>query len=342
MRTLSIRIRALPAMVAVFVCALLPSHANAQVEVVRVALSLTTYSNLPLFLAADKGYFRDAGLDVQLSGFGGSSTAQIPRLARGDTDMLALALGPAFFNQFSGGFNIKLLATLEAQRTGWNATSWLVVRQDLWDAKAVRQPKDLRGKIIDGAAEGSPLDLLASTAIQQGGLTANDVHYSQKFRDPANWLTALRNKAVDVQGLPEPIATLMDVQKVAHKWIGLSTVAPWFNEEFIAASPSFARDHHDAVVRFLRAYLRAVRDVQQSHGRWTPELVTCVAKWTSLPESTIRQIPGPAYPGDGSIDNASVAHQEDFWHERGLVTTIVPPGAFIDSMSLLEAMRPSK
>jgi NitT/TauT family transport system substrate-binding protein len=332
------RIRALLTAVAVFVCALLPSHASAQAQVVRVALSLTTYSNLPIFLAADKGYFRDAGLDVQLSGFGGSSTAQIPRLARGDTDMLALALGPAFFNQFSGGFNIKLLATLEAQRTGWNATSWLVVRQDLWDSKAIRQPKDLRGKIVDGAAEGSPLDLLALTTIQQGGLTLSDVHYSQKFRDPPNWLTAFRNKAVDVQGLPEPIATEMDVQKIAHKWIGLSNVAPWFNEEFIAASPSFARDHHDVVVRFLRAYLRAVRDVQRSRGRWTPELVTCLAKWTSLPESTIRQIPGPAYPGDGSINNASVAHQEDFWHDRGLVTTIVPPGAFIDSASLSEAM----
>ncbi len=252
--------------------------------------------------------------------------------------MLALALGPAFFNQFSGGFNIKLLATLEAQRTGWNATSWLVVRQDLWDSKAIRQPKDLRGKIVDGAAEGSPLDLLALTTIQQGGLTLSDVHYSQKFRDPPNWLTAFRNKAVDVQGLPEPIATEMDVQKIAHKWIGLSNAAPWFNEEFIAASPSFARDHHDVVVRFLRAYLRAVRDVQRSRGRWTPELVTCLAKWTSLPESTIRQIPGPAYPGDGSINNASVAHQEDFWHDRGLVTTIVPPGAFIDSASLSEAM----
>jgi NitT/TauT family transport system substrate-binding protein len=342
MRTLFARIRALLTAVAVFLCALMPSHANAQADVVRVALSLTTYSNLPIFLAADKGYFRDAGLDVQLSGFGGSSTAQIPRLARGDTDMLALALGPAFFNQFSGGFNIKLLATLEAERTGWNATSWLTVRQDLWDSKAVRQLKDLRGKIIDGAAEGSPLDLLASSAIQQGGLTLNDVHYSQKFRDPPNWLTAFRNKAVDVQGLPEPIATQMDVQKMAHKWISLSTVAPWFNEEFIAASPNFARDHHDVVVRFLRAYLRAIRDVQRSDGHWTPELVTTLAKWTSLPESTIRQIPGPAYPGDGSINNASVAHQEDFWHDRGLVPTVVPPGAFIDSTSLLEAMRPPK
>ena len=85
--------------------------------------------------------------------------------------------------------------------------------------------------------------------IQRGGLTTNDVHYSQKFRDPPNWLTAFRNKAVDVQGLPEPIAT----------------------------------------------------------------------KWSS-------------------INNASVAHQEDFWHDRGLVPAIVPPGAFIDSQSLSEAM----
>lgn len=341
MRPLFARTRALLA-VAVLLCALLPGRANAQAEVVRVALNLSTYNNLPIFLAMDKGYFRDAGLDVQISGFGGSSTAQIPRLARGDTDILALALGPAFFNQLAGGFNIKLLAALSAERNGWNDTSWLVVRQDLWDSKAVRQLKDLRGKSIDGVAPGSPLDFLALTAIQQGGLGVDDVQFSEKFRDPPNWLGALRNKAVDVQGAPEPIATELDAQKLAHKWIGLSNVAPWFNEGFIAASPGFAQDHHDAVVRFLQAYLRAVRDVQRSRGHWTPELIASVAKWTQLPEDTIRQIPGPAYPGDGTIEGASVAKQEDFWQQRGLVTTELPPGAFIDSTSLQEAMRSAK
>jgi NitT/TauT family transport system substrate-binding protein len=125
---------------------LAPARAQ-QLEKVRVPLSLVTYNNLPIFLAQDRGYFREAGLDVEIEGFNGSSTAQIPRLARGDVDIMPIALGPAFFNQFSEGFNVKLIGALSASKKGWNDTTWLVVRQDVWDSGAVRAPKDLRGKI---------------------------------------------------------------------------------------------------------------------------------------------------------------------------------------------------
>jgi NitT/TauT family transport system substrate-binding protein len=153
-----------------------PARAQ-QLQKVRVPLSPVTYSNLPFLVAQDKGYFRAAGLDVDIEPFNGSSTAQIPRLARGDADIMPLALGPAFFNQFAEGFNVKLIGALSAPKKGWNDTSWLLVRQDVWDAKIVRVPKDLRGKIVDGVAPGSPLDFLALATIAAGGLTTNDLTY---------------------------------------------------------------------------------------------------------------------------------------------------------------------
>jgi NitT/TauT family transport system substrate-binding protein len=329
-------------MLSLAVSLLAPASAGAQTQTVRVALNQSTYSNLPFFLAADKGYFRDAGLDVQIIGFNGSSTLQIPRLARGDVDVMGTALGPAFFNQFAGGFNIKLLATVSAERAGWSDTTWLLVRQDLWDARAIRNYADLRGKRIDGAAPGSPVDFLALSAIEHGGLGTSDVQFSEKLHDAPTWLGALRNGSVDVLGIPEPVATQMQVLKVAHKWVGMSTLAPWYNEEFLAASESFTRDRHDVAVRFLQAYLRAVRDIRRSNGRWTPELVATTAKWTALPAEMIRQIPGPAYPGDGDIDDASVAHQQDVWHQRGLVAVETPPAAFIDAVSVQEAIRATR
>ena len=315
-----------------------PRPAAAQNETVRVAMNLSTYNNLPIFLAADKGYFRDAGLDVQIQGFSGSSTAQIPILARGDVDIMPLALGPAFFNQFSEGFNIRLVAALSSHRAGWNDTTWLVVRQDLWDAGTIRRPQDLRGKSVDGVAAGSPIDFLALNAIQSGGLTLADVQFSEKLHDPPSWLTALRNKAVDVLGVPEPFATAVEVQGLAHKWISISNVAPWFDEGFVAVSAPFARNHHAALVRFLRAYLRAAADIGRGNGKWTPDLVASLVKWTQLPENDIRQIPGPAYIGDAKIDPASIARQQEFWHARGLIPTVVATGPIVDTASLQEAV----
>jgi ABC-type nitrate/sulfonate/bicarbonate transport system substrate-binding protein len=98
----------------------------------------------------------------------------------------------------------------------------------------------------------------------------------------------MTNKAVDVIGLPEPFATALEQQHLAHKWLGTSDVAPWFNEGFVAASASFARDHHDATVAFMRALLRAANEVKAAKGHWTPELVTSLAKYSQLPEATMR------------------------------------------------------
>ncbi len=185
-------------------------------------------------------------------------------------------------------------------------------------------------------APGSPIDFLALSTIAAGGLTTNDLTYSEKFRDPASWVGAMTNKAVDVMGVPEPFATALEQQHLAHKWVGMSDIAPWFHETFIAASASFARDHHDATVRFMRALMRAANDVKASNGHWTPEFVAAVTKYSQLPEATIRAIPGPAYPGDGQIDLASVTRQEDFWHGRGLVTTEVPASTIVDVTVLHE------
>jgi ABC-type nitrate/sulfonate/bicarbonate transport system substrate-binding protein len=110
----------------------------------------------------------------------------------------------------------------------------------------------------------------------------------------------------------------------------MSDGAPWFRESFVAVSATFARDHHDATVRFMRAVLRAMSDVRAAKGQWTPEFVASIVKWSQLPEATIRGIPGPAYPGDGQIDVASVTRQQDFWHARGLVANVVPVSSIID------------
>jgi hypothetical protein len=80
----------------------------------------------------------------------------------------------------------------------------------------------------------------------------------------------------------------------------------------------------------MRALLRAANEVKAANGRWTPEFVATIAKYSQLPEATIRSIPGPANPGDGQINLASVTRQQDFWHTRGLVTTVVPVSQIVD------------
>src|SRR3984957_7816002 len=165
----------------------------AKPAVVRIIFDPTFYTHLPLLHAVDMGYFKAEGIDLQITPFSGSSTLFLPMLARGEYDLGTVNPSPAFFNQFSGDFDVMLLAGQTGIRPGRHDPSWLMVRQDLWDAKAVTQPADLRGRVVDGSNSGSPIDFLLKETLRAGGLTSADVRISERLHTAGDQLEALRN-----------------------------------------------------------------------------------------------------------------------------------------------------
>jgi hypothetical protein len=58
----------------------------------------------------------------------GSRGLIVPFLARGDIDVAPQVMVPAFFNQYTQGFSIKVVATLDETHKGWNDTVYFMVR----------------------------------------------------------------------------------------------------------------------------------------------------------------------------------------------------------------------
>ena len=235
---------------------------------VRIIFDPSFYSHLPILRAMDAGYFRDEGIDLQLTPNNGSSTAFLPMLARGDFDLGTANPSPAFFNQFSAGFNVVLLAGRTGSHAGWHDTTWLMVRQDLWDSKAIRVPADLKGKIADGANVGSPIDFLLKQTIRSGGLTVSDVRVGERYKSPADALEGLKNHAVDVVGVNEPAAGQIEAQGYAHRWLssarsrrGTSPPSRRLGEVRGGAS----LDHPP----FHPGLRRGNNDILKSGGKWT-------------------------------------------------------------------------
>jgi ABC-type nitrate/sulfonate/bicarbonate transport system substrate-binding protein len=145
-----------------------------------------------------------------------------------------------------------------------------------------------------------------------------------------SFLPALRNKQYDAMSVTEPLATEFQKMGVAHRWLSYQDVIPSFQSAYLAIGPAFARDHHDAAVRFVRAFMRACRDIAASNGKWTPELIDSESKWSGLDRSAFAAIPGPAYPGDGKIDIDSIRRQEQLWLALNMLQKKVPIDALID------------
>jgi ABC-type nitrate/sulfonate/bicarbonate transport system substrate-binding protein len=115
---------------------------------------------------------------------------------------------------------------------------------------------------------------------------------------------------------------------------------PFIRTAYIGVSASFVRDHRDAVVRFLTAFVRAQREIAAGNGRWTPDTLATVVKWSGLPEDVIKSIPGPAYTGGlGKIDASSIRRQQQLWVTLKLVDKPVPVESIVDDGPLRDAYK---
>ncbi|MGA2394036.1 MAG: ABC transporter substrate-binding protein [Candidatus Lustribacter sp.] len=309
-------------------------------DTVRIAVNPQLDTNLPIFLAIDRGYFAKQNLNVVVTKIPGSSAVVAPMLALGDIDIAPLATAPSFFNQFDAGFDAKIIAGASGAHPGWSSTVWLLVRQDEWDNGTIRKLSDLRGKSIDAANAGTPISLVVLSALQRAHLAPSDVRLTMKLKNTADWYSAMINKAFDVIGANEPAVGQLEDQKLGHKWMSMSELVPWYQPTYLVASSSFAHDHRAVAVRFLVAYLQATRDVLNAHGTFTPDLLKELSTWSGISETVLARQGGPSYPGNmGAIDAASLRRIQEFWLAQGLAQRSHPVENMIDASLLPQALK---
>jgi ABC-type nitrate/sulfonate/bicarbonate transport system substrate-binding protein len=316
-----------------------PAIAQNAPAIVKTAINPAIYSNLPVLIAIEKGYFAAEGIDLKVTRYSGSSVTQMPVLARGDLNIALVAAGPGLFNQRSEGFDIKLIASVSQPSPGWHDTSWLIVRKDLWESGAIRSLKDIKGHSIDGGTQGGANSFLVQQALVTAGLTRNDVKYSARIR-AADGFAALTNKAIDVLGALEPTVAELIEQGLAVRLASTKDIMPWFQEAYLGAPADWVAKNPATVVAFLKAYLRGARDITNYGPHWNPEYAQILSNWSKIPVETIMKTPSSTFFGQyGAIRMESLTRQQDFWASEGLVKEKVDPSTLLDTRYLDQARK---
>ena len=305
----------------------------------KVLISPSVIFVLPLEVGIERGIFAQQGIDVQPIIHSGSSQSIIPSLARGDVDVATISPSPGFFNQFSEGFDAKLVASTISGHKGYNPAMWLVVRQDDWDKGTIRNSRDLRGKHFDGMTPGSEGWYLARHVMSQAALQPSDMTFTSRFSTPADWLLSLRN-VNDVQAAFEPTVTQLEQQHLGHRWISITDFDPGYQESFLGVSAATLKARPDVIRKFLIGYINASKYVLSSKGKWTPELVRIFSKWSGLPPEVVSAIPSPPYTGAfGRINTADLEQVQRFWHLMGFVPTEQNINTLVDTSLITQAQK---
>ncbi|MCF8477362.1 MAG: ABC transporter substrate-binding protein [Pseudolabrys sp.] len=219
----------------------------------KVRLSLADTSDpayLPFFVAIDKGYYRDLGLDVSVVYVAGGVAT--PALLSGSLEF-STSTGSAITAILKGA-PIKIVMNL-SERVPWK----------LWATKAdIKTLADLKGKSVGIQSHGDLFEMSMRTVLADAGIDSDAVRYTQLGYGSSARIAAIEHAmlpAVMLTNLEERIVRERGVLGKAHVLVDLSRAIRAPNNG-LAASDTLIAANPGLVERMLRGTLMAVQFIK--------------------------------------------------------------------------------
>lgn len=311
--------------------------ASAQEKVTVGALKLA--SSGPIFIAAEKGWFRDQGLDVQIKTF--TAAQQVPvAVTSGDVDFGITGLTAGFFN-LAGRGAIKIIAAQSREEPGYHLVAYMVTNQ-AYDA-GFKSLKDFPGKRVGMTTVGSTFHYSLGLLAQKHGFDLARVTMVPLQTLP-NMSAAFKGGQVDAILVPVTGARALEAEKVGHilGWVGDET--PW-QLGALFTSPRMIETRRATVAKFITAYTKAT---EAYHLAFNPrdhtgkpfrdpvndELLGIIAKAVEQPPERLA-VGLPYIDAKGRLNVGDIHNQVAFWQAHGQVDKGVDAKAILD-LSFIE------
>jgi NitT/TauT family transport system substrate-binding protein len=228
-----------------------PAAAN---EVVRVGIA-NVISDVGIFIADKKGYFRDEGLDVAITGFVSGANMVAP-LGAGQLDVGGGSVAAGFYNAVARGIKMRVVADKASSLPGYPVNRLVILKSHI-DSGRFKTLADLKGMKIGTYAPGVAAQVTLDVALEKGGLKRSDIDTVDM--PMPDYVVALQNKAVDGAMATEPHGSIAIRNGSAVAVVGDDQLIPGHQIANLLYSENFASQHPDEAKRFMKAYVRAIR-----------------------------------------------------------------------------------
>jgi NitT/TauT family transport system substrate-binding protein len=289
-------------------------------------------SDAPFYIAYDKGFFKDEGLDVDLIVLDSGAKVIAP-LGTGELDVGSGALSVGFWNALLRGVKFRIVADRGHAEPGYLYQT-VFMRKDLVDGGQFKSLADLKGMRMGFAAQGVTSLSLLNEAAKFAGIKYEDV--VPVYLSFPQQIAALQNKALDGTFLIEPQATAAVNAGYGVRFMDTNVFYPHQQISTIFYSDKFARERKDVADKFMRAWLRGVRaynDVIKGGkiaGSGADEVVQTMAKNFNMKPELIRDMYSQAVDVDGAVNAAGIQKDLDFFQKQGMVAGQIKASEVID------------
>ena len=320
--------------------AALPTEAAAP-QKLRLGL-LHTLSPAPFYIAQERGYFRDGGVDLRFVFFDAAQPIAAAAVA-GDIDVGVTALTGGFFNLAEKGA-LRVIGGALHEEKGYEGTALLV--SDKAYAAGLTTPAKLPGHSVAITQYGSSFHYMIGRLAQVLGFNGQSV-ILRPVQSVPNMLAAVSTNQVDatfaVASQAKPFATAGKAHIIA--WIGdlvpYQITALFTMQRMINAHPDtlkrFASAYAKGVADYRAAFLRLGPDGERVHDSNTDAAVADIEHYVFTGDPNARQkiLAGVGYyAADGALDVQDVLKQLAWFKAQGLVKGDADPHSLIDTQFL--------
>jgi NitT/TauT family transport system substrate-binding protein len=307
--------------------------ASTRAETLTVGV-LKLASSGPVFIAQDKGYFKEEGLDTELKFFEAAQPIAVATVS-GDIDVGVTGLTAGFYN-LAGKGALKIIAAQSREEPGYHLVAYLASKQAY--GKGLDSLDKLPGHSVGTTQVGSTFHYSLGLLAQKRKFDLANIRLVPLQSLP-NVVSALTGGQVDAALLPAtsalPVVARGDAKLLG--WVGDET--PW-QLGGIFTTPRTIAERRPALEKFLRAYRRAAHDFHAAflqkdakgelvEGAEAPALVATISKYTGQNEKAIRT--GiPYVDPDARLLVDDVYNQVAWYQSQNLVDKSVDPKSVVD------------
>jgi len=304
------------------------AHAETDIHVALVR----SISNGAELVALDRGYFKDAGLNVTIEDINTSANT-IAMLATNRLQIVAGGIAAGYFNALEKNIPITIIGDRVSTPIRHN----LMLRPDLKDQ--ITDLKQLKGRTVASNGAGSVSTYELGKMLETAGLKLSDVEV--KILSFPQMGTAFANKAMDAALVIPPFTYEYLDQHLAVEFAEVDKLVKPnpMTIAVIMVNTDWAKEHHDALQGYVTAYLRGVRDYCNAyhHGAIRKDMIDSIVRHAAERNpKLLNDFPWVARSPDLRVNVASMLDMQDWYVANKFSTAKLPVERLLD-MSYADA-----
>ena len=277
-------------------------------------------ADAPFYIAIEKGYFKEANVEVSLERFNSAAQATAP-LSTNQVQVVGGGVSAALYNAFARGWPVRIAMARTRDWPGYSSDT-LVLRNDL--KSTVTSAKQLKGKMIAINTPASVLHFMLARLMESEGLSIDDV--STISMAWPNMAPGMETKAIDGGMVVEPFATQFAARNISFPFKRAADFmkSPPLEVSVVLYSKGWTDKNPEQAKAFTLAYLKGVRDYVDAMkgGPKRAEVVDICIKYTSLKDKAMYDKMQWSYMDpNGAISFDGLRDQQDWYAKHGYVAT---------------------